>query len=174
MRIVSGKYKGFTIQAPKAIPARPTTDRAKESLFNILQNKIDLEGLQVLDLFSGTGNMAYEFASRGAAEITAVDLNYHSVQFIKETFKKLDFPAKVIKANALQFITRATESYDLVFADPPYAMPEMSSIPDRILGSTLLKADGLLILEHASQTVIQHERMVDQRVYGQSTFSFFK
>ncbi|TNE81046.1 MAG: 16S rRNA (guanine(966)-N(2))-methyltransferase RsmD [Bacteroidetes bacterium] len=174
MRIVSGKYKGFIIQAPKLIPARPTTDRSKESLFNILNNQIELEGLKVLDLFSGTGNMAYEFASRGATEVTSVDLNYHAFQFIKETFKKLGFPAKVVKGNALQFIAKSTEQYDLVFADPPYAMPELSSIPDRVFESTLLKPDGMLILEHASQTVVQHERMVDQRIYGQSTFSFFK
>lgn len=174
MRIVSGKYKGFQINAPKNIPARPTTDRSKESLFNILDTRIELEGIKVLDLFSGTGNMAYEFASRGASQITAVDLNYHSVKFIQESFRRLKFEnAKVIKSNAFAFLKKLEEQYDIIFADPPYALSDIHQLPELVFERNLLSEGGWFILEHAKQTKIQHPKLQDIREYGQSCFSIF-
>ncbi len=175
MRIIAGKYKGQVIHAPKSIPARPTTDRSKESLFNILQNKIDLDGLQVLDLFSGTGNMAYEFASRGAALVHAVDQNATAVRFIGETFKKLGIEqSKAIKANALAFHKRASQSYDLIFADPPYALPGLPDFIDHVLSSAILDTGGIFILEHAIQVKTTESMRIDYRVYGQSAFSIYE
>jgi len=175
MRIIAGKYKGQVIHAPKSIPARPTTDRSKESLFNILQNKLDIEGMEVLDLFSGTGNMAYEFASRGAALVHAVDQHAHAVRFIGETFKKFEFAGgKAIKANALAFHKQATQSYDLIFADPPYAIPGIPDFIESVLSSEMLKEGGLFILEHAIQVKTSEKMRIDYRVYGQSAFSLYE
>lgn len=175
MRIIAGKYKGQVIHAPKSIPARPTTDRSKESLFNILQNTIDLEDIDVLDLFSGTGNMAYEFASRGASLVHSVDQNATAVRFIGETFKKLGIDnGKAMKANALTFHKRATQSYDLIFADPPYALPGIPGFIDTLLSSEMLKEGALFIIEHAIQVKTTENMRVDYRVYGQSAFSIYE
>lgn len=175
MRIVSGKFKGRVIHAPKSIPARPTTDRSKESLFNILQNKIDLEELRVLDLFSGTGNMAYEFASRGALLVHAVDQHATAVSFIKSSFLELGYPSsKVFKANALNFYKRAEIQYDLVFADPPYALNGIPEFTTALLESNLLREGGLFILEHAVRVVPGEKYRIDYRVYGQSAFSIYE
>jgi len=175
MRIIAGRYKGQVIHAPKSIPARPTTDRSKESLFNILQNVIDLDDIEVLDLFSGTGNMAYEFASRGASLIHSVDQNATAVRFIGETFKKLGIEnGKAMKANALAFHKRATQSYDLIFADPPYALPGIPDFIESTLGSDMLKQGGLFIIEHAIQVKTTENMRVDYRVYGQSAFSIYE
>lgn len=174
MRIVAGKYKGLVFQYPKNITARPTTDRAKESLFNILENKIDLDGIKALDLFTGTGNIAYELASRGADEIIAVDMSIHSVRYIKEVAKKLQTEAiKSVKADAFSFLNKCTDKFDLIFADPPYANPKLPMLPQLIFDNDLLTDGGYFILEHMTNTPIQHEYLVDQRVYGQSAFSFF-
>lgn len=175
MRIVAGKYKGQVIHAPKSIPARPTTDRSKESLFNILQNKISLEDISVLDLFSGTGNMAYEFASRGASLVHAVDQNATAVRFIGETFKKLGIESgKAFKANALAFYKRATQDYDLIFADPPYALPGIPDFIENVLSGNLMKEGGIFILEHAIQVKTPENMRIDYRVYGQSAFSIYE
>ncbi|MDX5320500.1 MAG: RsmD family RNA methyltransferase [Bacteroidota bacterium] len=175
MRIISGKYRGFQIHAPKSIPARPTTDRSKESLFNILQNKLDFEGLKVLDLFSGTGNMAYEFASRGAASVLAVDLNYTAVKFIQSTFKTLDYPGgKAVKANALTFYKREEGPFDLIFADPPYALAGIAQLPTLLLNSALVKEGSWVIMEHGIQLKPDEEMRVDYRIYGQSAFSIYQ
>lgn len=174
MRIISGKYKGHVIHAPKSIPARPTTDRSKESLFNILQNKMDLEGIKVLDLFSGTGNMAYEFASRGAALVHAVDQNATAIRFISETFKKLGIEGRAIRANALNFYKKEIETYDLIFADPPYALNGIAELPEHLLSSSLLKEDGWMIMEHGIQLKPSPKNLVEQRVYGQSAFSIYQ
>jgi 16S rRNA (guanine966-N2)-methyltransferase len=156
VRIISGTLKGILIEAPKGLPVRPTTDRAKESLFNILENKLDIEQLEVLDLFSGTGNISYEFVSRGAAKVTAVD-------------------NQVIKKDAFQFIKSSENKYDLIFADAPYAHPQLIQIPELVYKHQLLKPGGLLIVEHESLLSFkQHQGFTEERVYGQSTFSFFQ
>lgn len=174
MRIVAGKYKGLVFQYPKNITARPTTDRAKESLFNILDNKIELEGIKALDLFTGTGNITYELASRGAKEVTSVDKSVHSVKYVKEVANKLGATGiKTVKADVFSFINKCTDKFDLIFADPPYADAKIATLPQLIFEKDLLNDGGYFILEHMTNTPIQHEYMVDQRVYGQSAFSFF-
>jgi len=175
MRIISGQYRGFQIHAPKQIPARPTTDRSKESLFNILQNKIDLEELQVLDLCAGTGNMSYEFASRGAISVTSVDQNFASFKFIKETYAKLNYSGgQAIKAEALKFVRQCHDQFDLIFADPPYAWAGYHDLLVAILSCEILVPSGLLILEHENRLKLEHESRVDFREYGQSAFSIFQ
>ncbi|MHB1276997.1 MAG: RsmD family RNA methyltransferase [Bacteroidia bacterium] len=175
MRIIAGIYKGRVIHAPRSIPARPTTDRSKESLFNILNNRVELEGLRVLDLFSGTGNMAFEFASRGAGLVHAVDQHATAVAFINSSFEALGYgTGKAYKANALTFFKRASLQYDLVFADPPYALPGIPQFVEAIMDSSILADGGLFILEHAIQVVPGDKSRVDYRVYGQSAFSFYE
>ena len=175
MRIVSGKFRGHSIHAPKNIPARPTTDRSKESLFNILQNRLNLEEQRVLDLFSGTGNMAYEFASRGATLVHAVDQHPAAAPFINETFAKLGYEqGKAFRSGVMPFLKRCRESYSLIFADPPYGWNGTSDMKGRILSGEILEPGGLFILEHAVQFEPGTEQLEDRRVYGQSAFSFYQ
>ena len=175
MRIISGQYKGLTFHPPKGIKARPTTDRAKEALFNTLANQIDLEGVEVLDLFSGTGNVAYEFASRGAGHITCVDQNYHSCSFIKNTFKDLGFDQyKVVKSSVGSFLKRSQGPYDVIFADPPYAMDGIPDICEIVLENGWLKPRGMLVIEHFKSLNISHSNFTERREYGQSVFSYFR
>jgi len=176
MRIVSGIYKGRRLQPPVNLPVRPTTDFAKEGLFNILNNLVDFESLKVLDLFSGTGSIAFEFLSRGAIEVTAVDSNHRCIEFIKKTAE--NFRAgniKSIKSNSFVFIKHMTSSYDLIFADPPYDLDGIEDIPDLIFASVLLEDDGMLILEHSSAHRFEkHNHFDSHRQYGSVNFSFFK
>lgn len=175
MRIIGGQQGGIIIQAPTNLPVRPTTDRAKESLFNILQNRYDFENLSVLDLFAGTGNISYEFASRGASEIYSVDENANCVKFIKATAQKLKFEnIQVIKQDVFSFLHTCTNQYDIIFGDAPYALTRMLEIPSFVFNKNLLKASGVLILEHASALKFNHiAQFREERVYGQSCFSFF-
>ncbi|MEI7662735.1 MAG: RsmD family RNA methyltransferase [Bacteroidota bacterium] len=176
MRIVSGKYRGRRLQPPVNLPVRPTTDFAKEGLFNVLNNMVDYESLKVLDLFSGTGSIAFEFLSRGVIEVTAVDSNNRCVEFIKKT--AADFGAtnmKAVKSNSFVFIKHMVTSYDLVFADPPYDLERIEAIPDLVFESGLLAGEGLLILEHSSSYKFEKHPHFDQhRQYGSVNFSFFQ
>ena len=176
MRIIGGKYKGFRFDPPSKIPARPTTDRAKESLINILLSNYGLEGKNCLDLFSGTGNIAYELASQGAENITAVDLNFSSVDYIKQIFKALRFEKfKVIKADVFKWIKQNQNlKFDLIFADPPYDHIGMSQLPELIFSNNLLAPGGLLVIEHRTSLTFQNEHLKRHRDYGQSRFSFFE
>ncbi len=176
MRIISGEHKGILINPPKGLPVRPTTDRAKESLFNILENNFDVDELSVLDVFSGTGNIAYEFASRGATKVTAVDINEKCVQFIKSVKEKQRFAQmQVIKKDAFAFLKNAPEKYDLIFADAPYAHKQIIEIPRIVSEKQLLTEKGWLIVEHESLLDLNTEPgFFDKRIYGQSAFSFFK
>ena len=176
MRIVGGKYKGRHFTPGKKFSARPTTDMAKESLFNILQNSIDFEAIKVLDLFAGTGSISFEFASRGCTDITAVEINFGHVAFIKETINKLqEQHVRVIKTNAFVFAEHYHEQYDLIFADPPYDMPKFGDVPDLVLKNNLLKEDGLFILEHSgAYDFSKHPRFKDLRRYGSVHFTFFR
>lgn len=176
MRIISGKFRRRAIHPPKNFKARPTTDIAKESLFNILENEIDIKSLKVLDLFSGTGNISYEFASRGAKNVTSVELNYHHYSFIKKTVQELQLnnEIKVNKSNAFVFMKRSAESFDLIFADPPYDLKELQTIPDIVFENNLLKPDGILIVEHSDKTLFsKHKNFTRQKTYGSVNFSFF-
>lgn len=177
MRIISGSYKGKRLTAPKKLPVRPTTDMAKEALFNILNNNYHLQGLKVLDLFSGTGNIAYEFASRGAGPITAVDGNFDCVKFIKKTAKELDFDIQIIKSDVFKYLEKTAIKADIIFADPPYDFDteKFIEIVELVFENQLLNEDGQLIIEHSKHTDLSSSpHYVDARRYGGSVFSFFE
>jgi 16S rRNA (guanine966-N2)-methyltransferase len=175
VRIISGRYRGKVIAPGKGFDARPTTDFAKESLFNILANQIDFEEIEVLDLFSGTGSISYEFASRGCKSIEAVESNHKHAAFIAKTGKELKFDQlKVYKTNAFVYLKSCTRTYDVIFADPPYDMAGVETLPETILGSGILKEDGVFILEHAKKLNFANSpNLIDHRNYGSVNFSFF-
>jgi 16S rRNA (guanine966-N2)-methyltransferase len=176
MRIIGGTLKGLRLNPPKNLPVRPTTDLAKEALFNILLNQIEFDDIKVLDLFCGTGNIAYEFASRGAKQVIAVDRSIHCINYVKDTSRQHGLiNIKTFKADIFKYLQVETEQYDLVFADPPYDMNQIPEIPKIIFEKNLLSPDGLLIVEHQSmQNLSNHPAFVEQRKYGHSSFSFFK
>lgn len=176
MRIVGGEYKGRLFNPGKSFKARPTTDMAKESLFNILQNQIDFEAIKVLDLFSGTGSISFEFASRGCTDITSVELNFQHHRFIKEVIEKLgEKSIKAIKANAFQYCSKTDQSFDLIFADPPYDHKQFAEVPQLVLNGNLLKPDGLFILEHSKNYDFSAlPGFIEVRNYGSVHFSFFR
>lgn len=176
MRIISGKYKGRRITAPKNLPIRPTTDLAKESLFNILNNFYHFDELKVLDLFSGSGNISYEFASRGSEDITSVDTDFGCVRFIKQTSDAFDFGINAIKSDVFSFLEKTKSEYDVIFADPPYGFTQeqFEKIPKLIFENALLAEDGMLIIEHSTHTHIEDiEYFSHSKKYGSSVFSFF-
>jgi len=176
MRIVGGKYKGRHFTPGKKFKARPTTDMAKESLFNILQNTLDFEELKVLDLFAGTGSISFEFASRGCTDITTVEVHSDHAAFIREIIEKLNEKSiKLVKTNAFVFAKRMDEQYDLIFADPPYDHPKLREVPDMVLMNNLLKPDGLFILEHSGDfNFSKLPQFRELRKYGSVHFSFFQ
>ncbi|RZJ66173.1 MAG: methyltransferase domain-containing protein [Flavobacterium sp.] len=176
MRIISGEFKGRRISAPKNLPVRPTTDMSKESLFNILNNHFEFGGLRVLDLFSGTGNISYEFGSRGAENIVAVDGDFGCVKFIKQTAAEFEFPITAIKSNVLSFLEKASGEYDIIFADPPYdmAQKDFEKVVMLIFDRELLSKDGMMIIEHSKYTLMDAlPNFSFQKNYGGSRFSFF-
>jgi 16S rRNA (guanine966-N2)-methyltransferase len=176
MRIIGGTLKGLRLNPPKGLPVRPTTDLAKEALFNILQHQIDFDDITVLDLFAGTGNLTYEFASRGAQQVLAVDRSVHCINYIKDTSRQHGLTnIKTFKADIFKYLQLETERYDLIFADPPYDLNQIPEISKIIFEKALLKPDGLLIVEHQSmQDLSNHPAFVEVRKYGHSSFSFFK
>jgi 16S rRNA (guanine(966)-N(2))-methyltransferase RsmD len=177
VRIISGKYKGRRISPPKNLPVRPTTDMGKESLFNVLNNHFDFDGLKVLDLFAGTGNISYEFASRGAGNITSVDADFGCIRFIKQTTAEFDFPIAAIKSNVFSFLEKAGNSYDLIFADPPYdmAQKDFDMLVQLAFDRNLLAEDGMLVVEHSKYTKFDTQlKLSFQKIYGGSVFSFFE
>ena len=176
MRIISGKYRGKQIHPPSGFKARPTTDFAKEALFNIIENHFDIEELSVLDLFAGTGSITYEFGSRGAKRITTVEMNPNHYKFIRNTITQLDLPqVNTVRSDAHKVIRNPWEAYDLVFADPPYDMKDFEQLPELVLGSNLMEKDSWFILEHPGNLTFNHVKgMFDHRKYGGVNFSFFK
>lgn len=176
MRIIGGSLKGLRLNPPKNLPVRPTTDLAKEALFNILLNQIEFEGIKVLDLFSGTGNISLEFASRGALEVISVDRSIHCVNYLKDASRQHKLTQiKTYREDVFKYLNIETEQYDLIFADPPYDLNRIPDLPKVIFEKNLLKPDGLLIVEHQSlQNLSNHPAFVEQRKYGHSSFSFFK
>jgi len=176
MRIIRGRYKGKKIQAPKNLRARPTTDFAKESLFNILANSYDFEGLSVLDLFAGTGNISYEFLSRGAEEIWAVDMDRAAVKFMHQFKEQNTFDQlKIVHANTYAFLRTCLTSFDIVYADPPYKHKHVSKLHEKIFDSQVLKKNTLLIIEHGPETeYTDSSYLTETRKYGNVNFSFFK
>lgn len=176
MRIISGQYKGKYIPVRKNFNARPTTDFAKENLFNILNNNFDYEDLDVLDLFSGTGSISYEFASRGCRSVISVEKDFKSYSSIKQISIELGIDSiKTVRADAFKFIKKCPESFDVVFADPPYDLPNLKDIPEEVLKSTILKESGWLILEHGKNHQFNDSQyLVDVRTYGSVHFSIFQ
>ena len=176
MRIVSDRLKGRSIRAPKNLPVRPTTDFAKEAMFNVLQNEIDFEQESFLDLFCGTGNISYEMASRGCNEILALDQSPACVRFVKETFRSLEIKGRVQQQDVLRFLNRNShESYSLIFADPPYQMEGIENIPTKILENSWLKSGGQFILEHSAKLDFNEQKgFRESRKYGHVNFSFFE
>jgi 16S rRNA (guanine966-N2)-methyltransferase len=175
IRIISGTHKSRVIQAPKNLPVRPTTDFAKESLFNILNNYYEFEDLKVLDLFCGTGNITYEFLSRGSKEITCVDESYLCVSFVKKSIEALKMhPAKVIKTDVFSFLKNDIATYDIIFADPPYDLNGIDRISTLVFEKNLLKENGMLIIEHGPKTNLSGQpHFKEHRKYGNVNFSFF-
>jgi 16S rRNA (guanine966-N2)-methyltransferase len=177
MRIISGKYKGRRISPPKGLPVRPTTDMSKEALFNVLNNHFSFEGLKILDLFSGTGNISYEFASRGCTPITSVDADFGCVKFIKQVAAEYDFNIAATKSDVFSFLEKSKTSYDIIFADPPYALDQKTfeKIVLLIFEKELLNEDGMMVIEHSKYTKLDH--MINfsfKKSYGGSIFSFFE
>ncbi len=176
MRIISGRNKGRRITAPASLPVRPTTDMAKESLFNILGNHMDFAGTDALDLFTGTGNIAYELASRGCPRITAVDIDGRCIRFVRKVADQLDYPAiHTVQADYAAFLKRASSRWDLIFADPPYALEGLVKIPGLIWEKDLLREGGWLVMEHDKRHDFSgHAGFYDHRKYGTVNFTFFR
>lgn len=177
MRIISGKHKSKRITAPKNLPVRPTTDMAKESLFNILNNLYYFDSISVLDLFTGTGNISYEFASRGTETIYAVDGHYGCIKFINKTSEDLDLNITTFKSDVYKFLEKTSLKTDVIFADPPYDFEEdkFLSIVRLVFEKELLNEDGVLIVEHSKHTDLsKHPKFSYDKRYGGNVFSFFE
>lgn len=176
MRIVGGNYKGRQFNPGKKFNSRPTTDMAKENLFNILQNRIEFEDVKVLDLFSGTGSISFEFASRGCRDITAIELNFHHYNFIRDVIEKIgEKNIRVVKANVFRFIEQTKQSYDLIFADPPFDLSQFKDVPLKVLSGNILRPEGLFILEHSKiYDFSDYPEWKEMRMYGNVRFSFFQ
>ena len=179
MRIISGNKKSIVINAPKNLPVsvRPTTDKVKESLFNIIQNKFELNVCKVLDIFSGTGNISYEFASRRCNDILSIDNSYKCIRFIKKTAEKLEIKVRTKKIDYLLFLKNNNEKFNIIFADPPYRFlfKDYIEIIDIVRDNSILEEGGELIIEHSSNiSFIDKYKEVDERNYRSSSLSFFK
>lgn len=177
MRIISGQHKGRRLIAPKKLPVRPTTDRAKEALFNILNHRMEWENIRSLDLFAGTGNISFELGSRGVKNLTAVDQNRHCIHFISTTAEQLEIPITVVKNTIEKFLLHPNGPYDFIFADPPYVFTKdsLEELVNTLLENSWLSPNGLLVLEHDIHVPLEkHPRLQDQRRYGNSCFSFFE
>ncbi len=179
MRIIGGKYKHKRFDVPTTFKARPTTDFAKESLFNILQHSdyIDFDDCPTaLDLFAGTGSISLELLSRGCTRVVSIEKDYRHWQFLQRTCRGLgDEGWQVVHADVFKYVTRACEKFDLIFADPPYALDNLRTLPDLVFGNELLAEGGLFILEHGrSDSFADHPHFVNHRAYGSVNFSFFQ
>jgi len=176
MRIITGKYKGRHFDIPRTFKARPTTDFAKENIFNVLNGYIDLDGAEALDLFSGTGSITLELLSRGCSRVTSIELDRDHHRFICDCVKKLGTEACLpLRADVFRFVKSCRQQYDIVFADPPYALKELPQIPDLVFERALLNPDGILVFEHGKDhDFSQHPRFVEHREYGSVNFSLFR
>lgn len=177
MRIISGIHKGRKILPPKGLPVRPTTDLCKESLFNILQNNFHFNELKVLDLFAGTGNISFEFASRGVISVTSIEQDLKCVNYIKQISEQLDMPTQVIKSDVFRFLEKNKAKFNVIFADPPYdlSLENFEKIIQLIFENQMLEEGGSLIIEHSKHTDLsQTPHFVEIRTYGGSVFSFFE
>ena len=176
MRVISGKYKGRHFDVPRSFKARPTTDFAKENLFNILANIVDFDDISALDMFAGTGSISLELLSRGCGTVTSVEMDAQHVAFLKKTSVTLgDSAWRIVRDDVFRYIRRCPATYDLVFADPPYALKELKTIPDLVLNSNLLKQGGVLVFEHGKDNDFsEHPCFFRHVAYGSVNFSFFE
>lgn len=176
MRIISGKFKGRSINPPKNFRARPTTDFAKENLFNILTNLVEFDQCDILDLFAGTGSISYEFASRGAKSVTSVEINAIHHNFIRTTAKALGADnIFVVKANVFLYLRSCTKSFDIIFSDAPYDLEGLEQVVSLVLDGDILKQDGIFIFEHSDKYNFEnHPLFWQSRSYGSVQFSLFK
>lgn len=177
MRIISGKHKGKRVSAPKNLPVRPTTDMAKESLFNIINNLYYFDAIDVIDLFSGTGNISFEFASRGTKNIYSIDKHFGCVRFIHNTSKELDLDINTYKSDVYKFLEKTPLKADVIFADPPYNFDKESflKVANLVFERSILNTNGILIIEHSKHTDLSsHINFKYSKRYGGNVFSFFE
>lgn len=176
MRIIGGTLKGKAVCPPASYKARPTTDFAREGLFNVLGSEYEFEDLKVLDLFGGTGAIAFEFASRGASRVYSVEMSRENATFIKREAERLGLRnVTMVRDNVFDFLPLCREKFDIVFADPPYALEGLETLPDRVFDSGILHPERYFILEHgSSHSFTSHPRFVKEKVYGRVHFSFFE
>ena len=177
MRIIGGKLRGRVLNPPAGYEARPTTDFAREGLFNTLDSEFWFEDLAVLDLFGGAGTVSFEFASRGAGSVITVEMNPANAAFIRKTAAslRLEDTVQVVRHNVFDFLPLCTKRFDIVFADPPYALAGLETIPDKVLSRGLVHDEGYLILEHPSEyNFAAHPSFVKEKKYGNVHFSFFR
>ena len=177
MRVVAGKYKGRHFDVPRTFKARPTTDFAKENLFNVLQRYLDFEEEPTaLDLFAGTGSITLELLSRGCGRVVSVEKEALHYSFIQRFVEQLqDLAAVPVRGDVFRFLERCNEKFDIVFADPPYQLPRLCELPDLVMGKDILKENGLFVLEHGKdQKFEEHPCFVEHRAYGSVNFSFFQ
>ena len=176
MRIITGQFKGRHFDIPRTFKARPTTDFAKENIFNVLNGYIDFDGITVLDLFSGTGSISLELISRGCKEGVSVEKDRDHARFIAECMRKIKVESNIlIRGDVFRFLKTCHQKFDLIFADPPYALPELGTIPDLIFEYNLLSTDGIFVFEHGKNNDFSNNlHFVEHRSYGSVNFSIFK
>ena len=177
MRIITGKYKGRHFEIPRSFKARPTTDFAKENIFNVLMGYIDFDGTRALDLFAGTGSITLELLSRGCSQVVSVELDRDHHRFIQQCIAKLQEENNVqcLRADAFRFIKGGHQQFDFIFADPPYALKELPQIPDLVLGKNLLAPGGIFVFEHGKDNNFSgHPHFVEHRSYGSVNFTLFR
>ncbi len=176
MRIITGKYKGRHFDVPRSFKARPTTDFAKENIFNVMNGYIDFEDCTALDLFAGTGSISLELLSREAKTVVSVEMDRDHANFIRQCLKKIDDEnCMLIKGDVFRFVKSCKQKFDFIFADPPYALPNLPTIPDLIFEHDLLAEDGVFVFEHGKDNDFSnHPRFKEHRSYGSVNFSIFK
>jgi len=176
MRVITGKYKGRHFDVPRTFKARPTTDFAKENLFNVLMGYIDFEGASALDLFAGTGSITLELLSRGCSRVVSVEKDPLHYRFITSFLEKLGDEAAVpVKGDVFKFLASIHEQFDFIFADPPYTLPNIADLPNLVLERDLLSPEGVFVLEHGKANDFKdHPYLIDHRSYGSVNFSFFQ
>ncbi len=179
MRIITGKYKGRRFDIPRTFKARPTTDFAKENIFNVLAQYIDFENATALDLFAGTGSITLELLSRGCSQVVSIELDRDHHRFIQECLRKLlgdqHSVAIPIRGDVFRFVKSCHQKFDFIFADPPYALEQLPSIPDLIFSKDLLKPGGIFVFEHGSNhSFTDHPNFIDHREYGSVNFTIFR
>ena len=176
MRIITGIYKGRHFDIPRSFKARPTTDFAKENIFNVLTQYVDFDGAEALDLFSGTGSISLELVSRGCQTVVSVEMDRDHHRFIQECLKKLNTKVCIpIRGDVFRFVKSCRQQYDFIFADPPYALKELPQIPDLVLEKGILKEDGIFVFEHGKDhDFSEHPNFIEHRQYGSVNFTLFR